>query len=214
MMDTRKIAAIYNGGVQAYREMLDILESVQLIQDVELRDNYLCVDYSAENMIKSAHKIFVKEFPESFAECINSDVFDIEAFYKLIDENHEIIACCEDKFFDFVKQHVETNVGGLKHTLMFNWNWTSIYGALSCEQIKEYVKETKSPAFEKMVLAIARHIDLIQAQKQQMAILFFNNAAEFDYPNFRERIIENLQKNQSFEAWINEAIETLKKGEV
>ena len=213
-MNTRKIAAFYTSGVQAYREMLDILESVQLIPNTELRDKYLCIYDSAKNMITNTHKIFVTEFPENFKECINCKDFNIEVFYKLIDENPEILTSCEDKFFEFVKQHVETNVGGLNHTLMFNWNWASIYGILSSEPVKDFVIKTKSPTFEKMVLAIARYIDLVQNHRQQMAILFFKNAAKFDYPFFRNSIIENLQKNQYFEPWINEAIETLKKGEV
>ena len=129
--------------------------------------------------MKNTHEIFVREFPENFKACMDCKDFDIEAFYKLIDEHPEILINCEDKFFELVKQHVENNVGGLTHTLMFNWNWASIYGILSSNTVKNFVQETKSSAFEKMVLAIARPIDLIQDQRQQMAILFFKNAAGF-----------------------------------
>ena len=214
MMDIKRIAAIYRGGLQISTEVLQIDYEALFNGDLKKKELYRPVKDAAETVVMTMLDIFEIEFPDSFAECVNSEVFDIETFYKLINENTEIIVCCGDKFFDFVKQHVETDVSGLKKNQTFDCNWAYICGILNSDQAKDYVIVTKSPAFEKMVLAIARHIDLIQAQKQQMAILFFKNAAEFDYPNFRERIIENLQKNQSFEAWINEAIETLKKGEV
>lgn len=214
MMDTKKIAAFYTSGAQAFEEAVKVLDTLSLNKNFELRNNYVCIYHSAESLMKNTHEIFVREFPENFKACMDCKDFDIEAFYKLIDEHPEILINCEDKFFELVKQHVENNVGGLTHTLMFNWNWVSIYGILSSNTVKNFVQETKSSAFEKMVLAIARHIDLIQDQRQQMAILFFKNAVGFDYYDFKNRIIDNLQKNQSFEPWINTAIETLKKGEV
>ena len=211
MVSTRKIAAFYDSGAVALAEVEDVLDLSSLKKEGQL--NYACINNAALSMVKNAHEIFVREFPHNFEEAIKDKNFDIVAFYQLIEKYPEILEQCENEFFGFVQQHVENTVRGCSQSVMFSWSWSCIYGILSSSYVKGFVKDWKPAAFEKMVLAVARHVDLVQESNQQRALLFFESAAEIGYPDFRKMIVANLRQNKSFEPWINKAIEKL-KGEV
>ncbi len=210
MMDTKKIASFYKNGAQI---LADARELCSRFTEQEKSSLYFCNCqhiYEAGRVItEEAHEIFRRSFPPSFSSVINDQNFDIASFYQLIEQYPEILAGCEDAFFSFVQQHVETNMQGFHQKLMFNWSWNAVYGVLSSEYIKHFVAENKPVSFEKMVLSLARYMDPVQALGQERSFLFFSAAAKLDYVQFKERLVCNLRKNQAFEPWIKKVLDEL-----
>ena len=127
-----------------------------------------------------------------------------ERLDRIIAKHPEILKNCENMFFDFVKAHVETNVSGYSSINMFNWNWDAIYTILSSEYVLDFVRKTKSMNYYSMVLALAKHLDVIKDTNCERAVLFFTANAGFTniYPDIKVKIIKLLTINPNQGSWV------------
>ena len=184
--------------------------SAQLIDDNAQRTlvsaSSLCKEIAEKKItkIEQAQLLFVKDFPRSFSDFIKNPDAQISVFYNLIAKHPNILKNCEDLFCDFVKAHVESNVSGHSAMYMFNWNWDAIYTILSSDYMLDFVKNTKSKNYYSMVLALAKHLDVIKDTNCERAVLFFTaNAGLVNiYPDIKVKIIKLLTINPNQGSWV------------
>ena len=164
-------------------------------------------------MLENAQILFVKDFPKNFIDFIKNPDASINEFYSLISRHPEILKNCENLFFDFVKAHVEANVSGYSSINMFNWNWDAIYTILSSDYVLDFVKKNAPAAYYAMVLALAKHLDVIKDTNCERAVLFFKaNAKLIDiYPDIKDKIVKLLKINPNQQSWVVQALSELGK---
>ncbi len=210
-MNVEQIATFYESAALSLEKSEEAL--LALPSMVSPKDCYhlAVIHQSAMVMLDQAQLLFVKDFPKSFTDFIKNPDAQISIFYNLIAKHPEILKNCENLFFDFVKAHVEANVSGYSSINMFNWNWDAIYTILSSEYVLDFVKKTKSNNYYSMVLALAKHLDVIKDTNCERAVLFFTaNVGLVDiYPDIKVKIIKLLTINPNQGSWVTTVIKNL-----
>lgn len=203
-MNVDHIATFYESAALSLEKSKEALQALPPMVRPEDCSYLAIIHQSAVVMLNQAQLLFVKDFPRSFLEFIKNPDAEINLFYNLIAKHPEILKNCENMFFDFVKAHVETNVSGYSSINMFNWNWDAIYTILSSEYVIDFVRKTKSMNYYSMVLALAKHLDVIKDTNCERAVLFFTANAGFTniYPDIKVKIIKLLTINPNQGSWV------------
>lgn len=203
-MNVCQIATFYESAALSLEKSKEALQALPPMVRPEDCSHLAVIQQSALIMLEQAQLLFVKDFPRSFSSFIKNPDAQISVFYNLIAKYPQILKNCEDLFCDFVKAHVESNVSGHSAMYMFNWNWDAIYTILSSNYMLDFVKNTKSKNYYSMVLALAKHLDVIKDTNCERAVLFFTaNAGLADvYPDIKDKIAKLLAINPNQGSWV------------
>ena len=212
-MNINQIATFYESAANALVKADEALAQLPAMVKVNDCSSLIIIRLSALTMLENAQILFVKDFPKNFIDFIKNPDASINEFYSLISRHPEILNNCENLFFDFVKAHVEANVSGYSSVNMFNWNWDAIYTILSSDYVLDFVKKNAPAAYYSMVLALAKHLDVIKATNCERAVLFFKaNAKLIDvYPDIKDKIVKLLKINPNQQSWVVQALSELGK---
>ena len=203
-MNVSQIATFYESAALSLEKSKEALQALPPMVRPEDCSHLAVIQQSALIMLEQAQLLFVKDFPRSFSSFIKNPDAQISVFYNLIAKYPQILKNCEDLFCDFVKAHVESNVSGHSAMYMFNWNWDAIYTILSSNYMLDFVKNTKSKNYYSMVLALAKHLDVIKDTNCERAVLFFSASAGLVniYPDIKVKIIKLLTINPNQGSWV------------
>ena len=210
-MNVCQIATFYESAALSLEKSKEALQALPPMVRPEDCSHLAVIQQSALIMLEQAQLLFAKDFPRSFSDFIKNPDAQISVFYNLIAKYPHILKNCENLFCDFVKAHVESNVSGHSAMYMFNWNWDAIYTILSSDYMLGFVKNTKSKNYYFMVLALAKHLDVIKDTNCERAILFFSSNAGLIniYPDIKEKIIKLLAINPNKGIWVTAVINNL-----
>ena len=210
-MNVCQIATFYESAALSLEKSKEALQSLPPMIGIKDCLHLLMIRESAKAMLEHAQLLFVKDFPRNFSDFIKNPDAQISVFYNLIAKHPEILKNCENLFCDFVKAHVESNVSGHSAMYMFTWNWDAIYTILSSDYMLDFVKNTKSKNYYFMVLALAKHLDVIKDTNCERAVLFFSSNAGIIniYPDIKEKIIKLLAINPNKGTWVTTVINNL-----
>lgn len=199
-MKTNEISVFYSNAA-------NVLETIPANIKKEEEAFYGEIKNAAEGILKNAQKQFQNTFPEHFEDAIKDKDFYIADFYKMISKNPTILLGNEINFLNFVKEHVEKKVFS-SQDLLFNWHWENVYDILSSSFLKGFILINTPKEFEALVIAIGRHIDVLQKTNTERAILFFTQIVSLDglYEGLTEKVINSLKENPCYEEWIKRVL--------